>query len=280
VDYGLCTFPTDYSISPADLARAAEERGFESLWVAEHSHIPASRKTPFPGGGELPKIYYDVMDPFVALASAASVTTKLKLATGVCLLIQRDAIQTAKLVASLDQLSNGRFLFGVGAGWNAEEMEHHGTPFARRNRVLREKLEAMQRLWTEKEAEYHGEFVDFAPSFAWPKPVQKPRPPIHVGGGWPGGARRAARWGDGWIPVGMPEIAAAKLPAVRAMVEEAGRDPANFEVSIYYGPTDAAALAHLRDAGIARVVFGVPSEPAAKVLPLLDRLAATAREVG
>lgn len=278
--YGLCTFPTDYSISPADLARAAEERGFESLWVAEHSHIPASRKTPFPAGGELPKIYYDVMDPFVALASAASVTTKLKLATGVCLLIQRDAIQTAKQVASLDQLSRGRFLFGVGAGWNAEEMEHHGTPFARRNRVLREKLEAMQRLWSDEQAEYHGEFVDFAPSFAWPKPAQKPWPPIHVGGGWPGGARRAARWGDGWIPVGIPEIAAAKLPAVRAMVEEAGRDPAKFEVSIYYGPTDAAALARLRDAGIARVVFGVPSARADEVLPLLDRLAATIRELG
>lgn len=278
--YGLCTFPTAYSISPAELARAAEERGFESLWVAEHSHIPASRRTPFPGGGELPRIYYDVLDPFVALASAASVTTTLALATGVCLLIQRDPIQTAKMVASLDQLSQGRFLFGVGAGWNAEEMEHHGTPFARRNRVLREKLEAMQRLWSEEQAEYHGEFVDFSPSFAWPKPVQKPRPPIHVGGGWPGGARRAARWGDGWIPVGIPEIAAAKLPAVRTMVEEAGRDPAAFEVSIYYGPTERAALARLRDAGITRVVFGVPSEPARAVLPLLDQLAATAREVG
>jgi len=280
VRYGLCTFPTDYSISPADLAVAAEERGFESLWVAEHSHIPASRRTPFPSGGELPKIYYDVMDPFVALASAASVTTKLKLATGVCLLIQRDPIQTAKMVASLDQLSRGRFLFGVGAGWNAEEMEHHGTPFARRTRVLRERIEAMKQLWTEQQAEYHGEFVDFGPSFAWPKPVQKPWPPIHVGGGWPGGARRAVRWGDGWIPVGIPDVAAAKLPELRRMAEEAGRDPAKIEVSIYYGPTEAQALARLREAGIARVVFGVPSEPAEKVLPLLDRLAATARAVG
>jgi len=280
VHYGLCTFPTGYSIPPADLARAAEERGFESLWVAEHSHIPASRRTPFPGGGELPKIYYDVMDPFVALASAASVTTKLKLATGVCLLIQRDPIQTAKMVASLDQLSRGRFLFGVGAGWNAEEMEHHGTPFARRTRVLRERIEAMKQLWTEQQAEYHGEFVDFGPSFAWPKPVQKPWPPIHVGGGWPGGARRAVRWGDGWIPVGIPDVAAAKLPELRRMAEEAGRDPAKIEVSIYYGPTEAQALARLREGGIARVVFGVPSEPAEKVLPLLDRLAATAREVG
>jgi probable F420-dependent oxidoreductase len=280
VRYGLCTFPTDYSISPAALAVAAEERGFESLWVAEHSHIPASRRTPFPLGGDLPKIYYDVMDPFVALATAASVTRTIKLATGVCLLIQRDPIQTAKMVASLDQLSQGRFLFGVGGGWNAEEMEHHGTPFARRWKVLRERIEAMQKLWSEKQAEYHGEFVDFSPSFAWPKPVQKPWPPIHVGGGWPGGAKRAVQWGDGWIPVGMPDVAAAKLPEFRRMAADAGRDPAKLEVSIYAGPTDAAALARLRDAGIARVVFMVPSEPAEQVLPRLDRLAATAREVG
>jgi len=280
VHYGLCTFPTEYSISPAELARAAEERGFESLWVAEHSHIPASRRTPFPAGGDLPRIYYEVMDPFVALATAASVTTTLKLATGVCLLVQRDAIQTAKMVASLDQLSQGRFLFGVGAGWNAEEIEQHGTPFARRGTVLRERIEAMKRLWTDERAEYHGEFVRLEPSFAWPKPRQKPWPPIHVGGGWPAGAKRAVQWGDGWIPVGIPDVAAAKLPELRRMAEAAGRDPARLEVSIYYAPADVPALVRLRDAGIARVVFGVPSEPAEKVLPLLDRLAATAREVG
>jgi probable F420-dependent oxidoreductase len=278
--YGLCTFPTDYSISPAALARAAEQRGFESLWVAEHSHIPASRRSKFPGGGELPKIYYDVMDPFVALATAASVTTTLKLATGVCLLIQRDPIQTAKLVASLDQISKGRFLFGVGAGWNAEEMEHHGTPFDRRWKVLRERIEVMKKLWSEEKAEYHGEFVKLEPSFARPKPCQKPWPPIHVGGGWPGGAKRAVQWGDGWIPVGMPDLAAAKLPELRRMAEQAGRDPARIEVSIYAAPTDPAALARLRDAGIARAVFFVPSEPSEKVLPLLDGLAATAQEMG
>jgi probable F420-dependent oxidoreductase len=280
VHYGLCTFPTAYSIGPAELAKAAEERGFESLWVAEHSHIPASRRSAFPGGGDLPKIYYDVMDPFVALASAASVTTKLKLATGVCLLIQRDPIQTAKMVASLDQLSQGRFLFGVGAGWNAEEMEHHGTPFARRWKVLRERIELMQKLWSEEQAEYHGEFVQLEPSFAWPKPLQKPWPPIHVGGGWPGGAKRALQWGDGWIPVGMPQVAAAKMPELRRMAEEAGRDPAQLEVSIYAAPTDAPTLAKLREAGIARAVFFVPSESAQKVLPLLDTLAATARKLG
>lgn len=279
MQFGLCTFPTEHSIPPADLARAAEERNFESLWVAEHSHIPASRKSPFPGGGELPRIYYEVMDPFVALASAASVTTRLKLATGVCLLVQRDPIQTAKMVASLDQLSQGRFLFGVGGGWNAEEMAQHGTPFTRRWRVLRERIEAMQRLWSDEQAEYHGEFVDLEPSFAWPKPRQKPWPPIHVGGGWPGGARRALRWGDGWIPVGMPELVLAKLPEFRRLAEEAGRDPADLEVSIYAAPTDAAALVRLRDAGIARAVFFVPSSSREQVLPLLDELAITARAI-
>jgi probable F420-dependent oxidoreductase len=278
--FGLCTFPTERSIPPAELAVAAEERSFESLWLAEHSHIPASRITPFPGGGELPRIYYEVMDPFVALASAASVTTRLKLATGVCLVIQRDPIQTAKMVASLDQLSQGRFLFGVGGGWNAEEMAHHGTPFERRWRVLRERIEAMQRLWSEEQAEYHGEFVDFAPSFAWPKPRQKPWPPIHVGGGWPGGAQRALRWGDGWIPVGMHNAAVAKLPEFRRLAEEAGRDPAQLEVSLYAAPTDAATPAQLRAAGLARVVCFVPSSPRDQVLPLLDGLAATAREIG
>ena len=178
-------FPTDYSISPAELAAAAEERGFESLWLPEHSHIPASRRTPFPGGGELPKMYYDVMEPFVALASAAAATRTLRLATGVCLVPQRDPIQTAKSVASLDRLSNGRFLFGVGAGWNAEEMENHGGAFAQRGLLLRERVEAMKEIWTRSKAEYHGKLVDFAPLMAWPKPVQKPHPPIHVGGGWP-----------------------------------------------------------------------------------------------
>jgi probable F420-dependent oxidoreductase len=280
VRYGVCTFPTDYSISPADLAVAAEERGFESLWVAEHSHIPASRKTPFPGGGELPKMYYDALDPFVSLASAASVTTRLKLATGICLVIQRDPIQTAKEVASLDQISKGRFLFGVGAGWNAEEMAHHGTPFERRFRILRERIEVMKALWTQERAEYDGEFVKLAPSFAWPKPAQKPWPPIHVGGTWPGAARRAVAWGEGWIPVGDLAGVAGKMEAFRKMATEAGRDPATLEVSVYYAPPDPALLGRAREAGVTRAVLGVPPEPRDKVLPLLDRLAKIAKEVG
>jgi probable F420-dependent oxidoreductase len=213
--FGLCTFPTDYSMPFPDLAAAAEERDFESIWVAEHSHIPVSRKSPYPGGGDLPKMYYDTLDPFTVLAAAASVTKTIKLATGICLVIQRDPIHTAKEVASVDQLSKGRFLFGVGGGWNQDEMENHGTDFDRRFATLREKIEAMKAIWSQKEASYHGDFVNFDPIFAWPKPVQKPHPPIHVGGAFPGGAKRAIRYGDGWIPVGDAEGALRHMPDVR-----------------------------------------------------------------
>jgi probable F420-dependent oxidoreductase len=263
------------------LAVAAEERGFESIWLAEHSHIPASRKTPFPGGGELPQIYYDTLDPFVALAAAASVTSKIKLATGVALVIQRDPIHTAKEVASLDVLSKGRFLFGVGNGWNLEEMANHGTRDpGKRGALLRERIQAMRAIWTQERAEYHGEYVDFDPIFAWPKPVQQPHPPIHVGGGWPQAAKRAIAWGNGWIPVGDWKGALGKIGELRELAEKAGRDPASIEVSVYYCPADPASLERMRDGGIARAVFGVPSEPAEKVLPLLDRYRELAQQVG
>ncbi len=224
--YAVMLFPTDYAIAPADLAQEAEGRGFESIWFPEHSHIPASRETPFPGGGDLPKHYYDALDPFVALASAAAATSTIKLATGICLVVQRDPIQTAKSVASLDQVSGGRVLFGIGAGWNEDEMRNHGTAdFGRRFKLMRERVEAMKAIWTEKEAEYHGEFVDFDPIFAWPKPVQKPHPPIHVGGGFPGGARRAIRYGDGWIPIAGRDPVAENLAEFRKLAQQAGRDP-------------------------------------------------------
>src|SRR5215210_4764542 len=206
MDFGASMFMTDYAIGAAELARALEERGFESLWNPEHSHIPLSRKTPFPGGTELPKMYYDAMDPFVTLSVAAAVTTKLKIGTGVCLVIQRDTIQTAKLVASIDQISNGRFLFGIGGGWNQDEMEDHGTVYASRFKRVRESIEAMKEIWTKSEAAYHGEFVNFDPMIARPKPVQKPHPPIHVGGAFPYGARRAIRYGDGWIPTARGDV--------------------------------------------------------------------------
>ena len=193
-------FFTDYSMAPGELARALEARGFESVWAPEHSHIPSSRTTPFPQGGELPKKYYDVMDPFVALTAAAAATKMLKVGTGVCLVAQRDPIQTAKLVASIDQVSGGRFLFGVGGGWNAEEMADHGTAFATRFKLMRERIAAMKEIWTKPEPEYHGELVDFPPMRTWPKPVQKPHPPVIVGGAFPYAARRALAYGDGWVP--------------------------------------------------------------------------------
>ncbi len=178
----LSMFPTEYAIRIDDLARAAEERGFESLWITEHTHIPTSRRTPYPLGGELPKEYSHSIDPFVGLATAAAVTTKLKVGTAICLVVERDPIVLAKEVASLDLLSNGRFLFGVGAGWNAEEMENHGTNPKTRRTLMKERIEAMKAIWTQDEAQYHGRFVNFDPIWSYPKPVQKPHPPILMGG--------------------------------------------------------------------------------------------------
>jgi probable F420-dependent oxidoreductase len=180
--FGVMMFATDYAVRADELARAAEERGFESLWLPEHTHIPASRRSPWPGGPQLPKEYWHTLDPFVALSAAAAVTRTIKLATGICLLIERDTITTAKEVASLDLLSGGRFIFGIGAGWNAEEMENHGTDFKTRWRRMREQIAAMKRIWCDDEAEYHGDFVNFDPIWSWPKPVQKPHPPILLGG--------------------------------------------------------------------------------------------------
>jgi probable F420-dependent oxidoreductase len=271
MEYGLAIFFTDYSISPADLAVAAEERGFESLWVAEHSHIPTSHKSPFPGGGDLPKMYYDVMDPFVTLSAAASVTTRLGLGTGICLVVQRDPIQTAKSVASLDRVSNGRLLFGVGGGWNAEEMENHGTAdFKRRWKLMRERIEAMKAIWTEQEAEYHGEFVDFDPIYAWPKPVQQPHPPVHVGGAYPNAARRAARYGDGWIPISPGrKVIREQIEGFRKLCDEAGRGA--LPVTIFGAPPRPDTLADYRDAGAERAVMFLPPSGREEVLPILDQ---------
>ena len=278
--FGLTLFPTDYSISPAALARAAEERGFESLWFPEHSHIPAKRESPWPGGPELPKMYYDVYEPFVALAAAAAVTTKLKLATGICLVVQRDPIQTAKNVATLDRVSDGRFLFGIGAGWNREEMRDHGTDPKTRLALMRERVLAMKEIWTKSKAEYHGRFVDFDPIMTWPKPVQKPHPPIHVGGGFPKGALRALEYGDGWMPIHGRDEILSRLPELRRMAADAGRDPDVFEVSIFGMGPNRADVEKARDAGVTRAVFGLPPEPADKVLPILDRYAELVHSLG
>jgi probable F420-dependent oxidoreductase len=283
MEFGASIFFTDYSIAPAELAVALEERGFDSLWAAEHSHIPASRRTPAPGGGELAKRYYDVMDPFVTLTAAAAVTKRLKLGTGVCLVIQRDTIQTAKLVASIDQVSQGRFLFGIGGGWNAEEMEDHGTVFATRFKKMREQVAAMKEIWTKDKPEYHGDIVDFPAMLTWPKPVQKPHPPVIVGGAFPWAARRAIRYGDGWIPLaggaryGDPMD---YLPRFREMAEEAGRDPQSLSVTIGGAPEDSDLLKRYRDLGVARVNFPVPPAKADEVMPVLDRLADLRRRIG
>src|SRR5437868_3706959 len=220
--FGGAMFFTDYSMSSVELARALEERGFESIWAPEHSHIPLSRKSPF-AGGELPKQYYDVMDPFVTLSAAAAATKTIKLGTGVCLVIQRDTIQTAKLVASIDQVSGGRFLFGIGGGWNQDEMEDHGTVYPTRFKRMREQIEAMKAIWTESKPEYHGEIVDFPPMMTWPKPAQKPHPPVIVGGAFPHAARRAIRYGDGWIPTSRYGDLGEYMPAYTQMLAQAGR---------------------------------------------------------
>ena len=283
MDVGAAMFFTDYSMGAGELAQALEARDFESIWAPEHSHIPTSRRSPFAAGGELPKQYYDVMDPFVTLTAAAAVTNRIKLGTGVCLVTQRDPIQTAKLVASLDQVSNGRFLFGIGGGWNAEEMEDHGTVFKTRFKLMRERVEAMKAIWTEDAAEYHGELVDFGPMAAWPKPVQRPHPPVIVGGAFPHSARRALRYGDGWIPnASRPQYEDVTdfLPHFRQMAAEMGRGLAAVPVTVWGAGEDYERLRRYQDQGIARVVVSLPPEPADKTFPALDRWAELIRRIG
>jgi probable F420-dependent oxidoreductase len=273
--FGVSMFFTDYSMRPGELGQALEQRGFESVWAPEHSHIPVSRKTPFPGGGDLPKKYYDCMDPFVTLTAAAMATTTLKVGTGVCLVAQRDPIQTAKLVASIDTVSGGRFLFGIGNGWNQDEMENHGTEFKSRHKRARENVEAMKEIWTKSKAEYHGEFVNFEPMMTWPKPVTKPHPPVIVGGAFPYSARRAIRYGDGWIPQaargGYKEIA-DMFPDFRKMCAEAGRDPNSIAITVWFPRKDPDLMKRYMDLGVERVVFNCDSEPAEKVLPEIDAI--------
>ena len=280
---GAGMFFTDSSMTAAQLAVALEARDFESLWAPEHSHIPLSRQSAFPQGGSLPRKYAEAMDPFVTLAIAAGATERLKIGTGVCLVTQRDVIQTAKLVASIDQVSNGRFLFGIGGGWNAEEMADHGTSdFKNRFRLMRERVEAMRRIWTEESPEYHGELVDFGPIMCWPKPVQRPHPPVIVGGAFPYGARRAIRYGDGWIPHrSRPqyEDVSAFLPQFREMALQAGRDPGTVPVTLWGGKPDYDQMARYREMGIARVVVSVDSAKADVVLPILDDWADVIRKL-
>src|SRR6516162_5895456 len=278
MEFGASIFFTDYSITPAALAVAMEERGFDSVWAAEHSHIPVPRRTR--ADSELGKRYYDVMDPFVTLTAAACATKRLKIATGICLVIQRDTIQTAKLVSSLDQVSGGRFLFGIGGGWNQEEIENHGTVFATRMQKMREQIEAMKAIWTEAKPEYHGELVEFDTIMTWPKPMQKPHPPVILGGAFPWAARRAVRYGDGWYPNAASGDPEDFLPKFAKMARDAGRDPDSLPVTLGGAPENADRLKRLRDLGVARVNFPLMSETEEATLPILDRIAGVMRQVG
>lgn len=272
---GVFHFPTEYGIEIAELAQAVEARGLESLFVCEHTHIPVSRLTPFPGGGELPKRYKHTYDPFVALAFAAAATRTLALGTGICLVPQRDPIITAKSVASIDRLSGGRFLFGVGGGWNADEMANHGTEYETRFRVLRERVLAMRALWTEEEASFHGALVNFDPVWCYPKPLQKPHPPILLGGETDHTLRRVVEFCDGWFPRATADFDPARAVArLKDAALRADRDFAKLSISVFRAPADAAALARYAEAGITRALLDVPDAGRDEVLRLLDQYAA------
>ena len=278
MDVGIAHFLTDYGMQPAELGRKVEERGFESLMLPEHTHIPTSRDTPYPGGGELPPEYSHTLDPFGALAAIAAVTERIKIGTGVCLIIQRDPIVTAKEVATVDQISGGRFLFGVGAGWNREEMENHGTDYRTRFTRMRESVEAMKAIWTEDEAEYHGKIVDFDPIWCWPKPARKPHPPVLVGGLGEKVLDRVVAYGDEWNPnrVKSPEDLGVRIADLPRRAEEAGRGP--IPVSVFGAKPEVRLLERLRAAGVTRSLFYLPAAEPGEVERALDGLAEVAAE--
>ncbi|MEA2428693.1 MAG: hypothetical protein QOF37_2321 [Thermoleophilaceae bacterium] len=273
LDFGLAMFPADYAVDPVSLGRMAEDRGFESLWFPEHTHIPVSRATPYPAGGDLPPEYWHTHDPFVALSAVAATTERLKVGTGICLIVERDPITTAKEVASLDAISGGRFLFGVGAGWNREEMQNHGTDPDRRFGIMRERVEAMKAIWTHDEAEYHGRYVDFDPIWSWPKPVQKPHPPVVVGGNGPKVLDRVLRYGDAWMPnrVGSDDEFVARLGELRRRAEEGGRAP--IPVTMYGASRKPDVLARWAEHGVTRAVYWVPSVEAGEAERHIDEMA-------
>jgi probable F420-dependent oxidoreductase len=281
VKFGTMLYSTDYAMRPDEFALACEERGFESVWLPEHTHIPASRRTPFPGGGDLPQDYWHILDPFLALTAAAAVTKTIKLATGVCLITERDPIVLAKEVATLDLISNGRFIFGIGAGWNAEEMENHGTAFKERWKVLEERIEAMKACWTQDDSEYHGKYVDFDPIWSWPKPVQKPHPPIVMGAASSWGRERVARYCDGWVPLPMQmKNIDSEMADLNARLAQHGRQPGDIEISFFWAPEDADELKHYRDLGVHRAILGCPADSRNATLTLLDKHAALMAAVG
>ena len=269
---GVYMFSTDYSIRIDDLARALEERGYASLFVPEHTHIPASRRTPWPGGGPLPDEYAHTLDPFVGLMAAAAVTTELRVGTGIALLPQRDPIVTAKAIATLDMLSNGRFDFGIGAGWNAEEMENHGTRLEDRFKVMVDRAKAMQAIWTQEEASYDGEFTRFERIWSWPKPVQKPHPPILLGGETKYTLRRVMDFCQGWFPRGRNFDDPAKhMAEFSRFAEEAGRPRSSLSVILFGAKPEGDYLKRCAEAGIDAALLGLPPKGRDEVMPLLDK---------
>lgn len=272
MDFGIAIFQTDATPPPGVTARLVEERGFESFWLPEHSHIPASRESPYPLGGELPAEYAQTWDPFIGLALAGAATSTLKLGTAITLVIQRDPIHLAKTIATLDRATGGRTLVGVGAGWNLEEMANHGTDPARRFGILRERIEAMREIWTQEEASYHGDHVDFDRIWCRPKPLQQPGPPILLGGGGPRVLDRVLRYADGWFPIvtGLPPLL-ERVAELRARAAEAGRE---IPVTLNALRPDPAKLSTCMEAGIERGVFWLPQGDEGRVEAALDRIAA------
>jgi probable F420-dependent oxidoreductase len=278
MDFGISYFATDETIDPPTMARMVEERGFESLFFTEHTHIPASRDTPYPAGGELPREYWRTHDPFVSMMAAAAATERLKVGTAICLVVERDPIVTAKQVASVDVLSGGRVIFGVGAGWNVEEMANHRTDPSKRFGLLRERVEAMKAIWTEDEPSYHGKHVDFDPIWCWPKPLQKPHPPILVGGNGKTVYDRVIAYGDGWLPnrVGDDEKIIARVEKLQRLGAEAGRG--KLPVSLQLPPREPALLQRYEEAGVERAIYMLPAADAGEVERKLDSFTASMRE--
>jgi len=276
---GALLFPTDLSIRPDRLAAELEARGYESFWVTEHTHIPTGRRTPWPGGPQLPEEYRRTLDPYVALTAAATVTERLKLGTGITLVAQHHPIVLAKTVASLDHLSGGRVLLGIGVGWNEDEMEQHGVDPKRRRSVAREHVLAMRELWTQEEASFDGEHVQFSSSWSWPKPVSEPYPPILMGGaGGPVTFRHVVEYCDGWMPIHGRRDIAGKLVDLRRAADAAGRDMATIDLGVFGCPPDNAIIDSYAELGFTRCVLGVPPTGVDDAMRALDRAAEVVAE--
>ena len=274
MNFGVFYFPTDYGIEVPELAVALEERGIEALFVCEHTHIPTSRESAWPGGGDLPKRYIHTHDPFIALSFAASVTKKLTLGTGICLVPQHDPIVLAKVTASLDRLSGGRLEFGIGGGWNIEEMNNHGVAYKTRFKQMQEHTEAIKEIWTKDEASYHGDFVKFDPIWSYPKPTRKPHPPILLGGETDYTLKRIVEFCDGWIPRGGPNFEPkAGIARLHDMANKQGRDPKELTVTVFRGPTTKADFDACKEAGVDRVLYEVPDGTRDEALRAVDEIA-------